>query len=100
MVEIQNYSTVPDGSGGYSQEWTKFKEVEAHVQPISGGEYFQAQQLEAKINYKVFTDFDGEITSGMRILYQNKVLTIDTVIDQGGLNEIMVIMCVESQVVS
>ncbi|MDQ1003968.1 SPP1 family predicted phage head-tail adaptor [Neobacillus niacini] len=93
LIDIQIETKVPDGSGGHKKDWTLFKNVEAFVQPISGTTFFQAQQIESKINYKVFIDFDMEITNKMRVLYQEKPLTIDTVIDQGGLNEVMVLMC-------
>jgi SPP1 family predicted phage head-tail adaptor len=93
LIDIQIESKVPDGSGGHTKDWTLFKSVNAFVQPISGRNFFQAQQIESKITYKVFMDFDKAITNKMRVLYQDKPLIIDTVIDQGGLNEIMVLMC-------
>jgi SPP1 family predicted phage head-tail adaptor len=92
-VVIENEAKVSDGSGGYSTDWVAFKNVNAHVQPISGRTFFEAQQIESKINYKVFMEYDKEISNTMRVNYQDKHLTIDTIIDQGGLNDIMVLMC-------
>jgi SPP1 family predicted phage head-tail adaptor len=93
LIDIQIETKVPDGSGGHTKDWTLFKSVNAFVQPISGRNFFQAQQIETKINYKVFMDYDETITNKMRVVHQDKPLTINTVIDQGGLNEIMVLMC-------
>ena len=94
VIIIEKGTKVSDGAGGYKEDWTVFKSINAHVQPISGKTFFHAQQIESEINYKVFTEFDKEITSSMRVMHQNKPLIIDTIIDQGGMNEVMVLMCV------
>jgi SPP1 family predicted phage head-tail adaptor len=93
-VVIENEVKVPDGSGGNTITWSVFKNVNAHVQPISGRAFFEAQQIESKINYKVFIDYDEQITNRMWVNFQGKRLMIDTIIDQGGLNEVMVLMCI------
>jgi SPP1 family predicted phage head-tail adaptor len=92
-IVIQHESKVSDGAGGNVNGWVTFKTVKAHVQPISGNILLQAQQIQSNINHKVFMEYDDEITSKMRVLYNNKPLTISNIIDQGGLNEIMVLMC-------
>jgi SPP1 family predicted phage head-tail adaptor len=93
LIDIQIESKVSDGAGGNVTNWVTLKTVEAHVQPISGNILLQAQQIQSNINHKVFMEYDDEITSKMRVLYNNKPLTISNIIDQGGLNEIMVLMC-------
>jgi SPP1 family predicted phage head-tail adaptor len=93
QITFQIEANTPDGSGGYYSEWTDIKVVEALVQPLSGKTYWEAQKNESKIKYKVFMDFDSEITSEMRIKYGNELLTYSEPIDQGGQREIMLFMC-------
>jgi SPP1 family predicted phage head-tail adaptor len=93
-ITFQQKTKIPDGSGGYTEDWTTFKVVDAFVQPLSGSKYLLAQQLQSKINYKVFMDFDSEINSKLRIDYNGKILNIDAPIDQGGLEEVLCLLCV------
>lgn len=92
-ITFEKETEVPDGSGGYVENWITFKEADALVQPITGDSYFIAKQNQSKIKYKVFVEFDEEITDRLRIKYGNEIITIDVVIDQGGQNEILVLMC-------
>ena len=93
-IVIEKETKIPDGSGGYTTDWAAYKNINAHVQPISGKTFFQAQQIESKVNFKVFMEYDEEITSKMRVVHNENPLSIDTIIDQGGFNEVMVLMCV------
>lgn len=95
VISIEEESIVSDGAGGHETSWQPFKSVNAFVQPISGDILLKAQQFESQINHKVFVPYDEEIKSNMRVNYKDKPLIIDTIIDQGGLNEIMVLMCRE-----
>jgi SPP1 family predicted phage head-tail adaptor len=92
-IIFEKETDTPDGSGGYYTEWADFKTVEALVQPLSGKTYWEAQKNESKIKYKVFMEYDGEITSDMRIKYGEDILTYSEPIDQGGQEEILLFMC-------
>lgn len=98
LILLEKQEKVADGAGGYKVKWVDFKEVYANVQPISGDSYIKAQQYQSKINYKVFMEFDNEINSTLRVRYDNKILTIKAPINQGGLDEILVLMCEGSDV--
>jgi SPP1 family predicted phage head-tail adaptor len=93
-ITFQQKSKLPDGSGGYTEDWNTFKVSDAFVQPLTGSKYLLAQQLQSKINYKVFMDFDNEINSKLRIDYNGKILKIDAPIDQGGIEEVLCLLCV------
>jgi SPP1 family predicted phage head-tail adaptor len=92
-ITFQVETDTPDGSGGFITNWNTFKVSDALVQPISGKTYWEAQKNESKIKYKVFMEYDGEITSGMRIQYGEEILTYSEPIDQGGQEEIILFMC-------
>lgn len=95
---IEKETEVSDGAGGKMKDWNTFKDAVGHVQPLSGETFFKAQQLESKVNYKVFMDYDEEIlmehkTQKLRVFHNQNPFNIDSIIDQGGLGEIMVLMC-------
>lgn len=93
-ITFEIESEVSDGSGGFITDWVTFKQAEAHVVPISGDILFLSQQNQTNITYKVFIEFDPEINNNLRIkLSETEFLTIKASIDQGGLNEILVLMC-------
>jgi SPP1 family predicted phage head-tail adaptor len=94
VITLEEETSVSDGAGGHESSWQPFKTVNAFVQPISGKTFFHAQKIESEINHKVFMVYDEDVKSNMRVLYKGKPLTIDNIIDQGGLNEILVLMCV------
>ncbi|TCN25486.1 phage head closure protein [Mesobacillus foraminis] len=92
-ITFEKQSKVPDGAGGNVLNWVTVKTVDAFVQPISGNTLYFAQQNQSKITHKVFMEYDETINSNLRIKYGRKVLTFHPPIDQGGLNEILVLMC-------
>ncbi|WP_425203985.1 phage head closure protein [Priestia megaterium] len=98
LITLEKSVRTKTTSGGYSESWIPFKEVYAHVQPLSGTTYIIAQQNQSKINYKVFMDFDEEVNSTLRVNYDNKILKIKAPIDQGGLGEVLVLMCEGSDI--
>lgn len=93
-VTLQKETKVSDGMGGSTLTWEPLKDVEAHVMPISGDTFFIAQQNQSKITFKVFMEFDEEITSSLRVIHkEEEILNIKAVLDQGGLGEILCLMC-------
>lgn len=93
-ITFQKATTVSNGMGGTSLVWVNFKDAEAHVIPISGDTYFIAQQSQSKITFKVFLEFDAEITPSLRVIHkEDEILNINAVLDQGGLGEILCLMC-------
>jgi len=98
-IDIESATTVNDGMGGYTETWSPFlSAVPAHVQPISGTEYYKAQQIQNPVDVDVFTPYNGAIKSDMRIKHDGQVLTIKAVLDQGGMNEVLLLKCAISNV--
>lgn len=97
---FQEYTTVPDGMGGSTKEWSDVFTTECHVQPITGQERANARQLETSIDHKVFYPYNDGITSAMRLKWHDRQdsdgnsLVIDLKfdpIDQGGIGEILMV---------
>jgi SPP1 family predicted phage head-tail adaptor len=88
---VQQYTEVSDGAGGHTKEWRDLKPIVAHIQPISGNEYYQAQKIQNPVEVDVYTPFDGDIKVSMRLVTGGGVLDIKAVLDQGGMNEILLL---------
>lgn len=94
LIDIVSVESTDDGAGGQSQNVIPFlTNVEAHVQPISGSEYYQSQQLKNPVQVDVFTPYNGAINSGMQVIYNENTLTIQSVLDQGGMNQVLLLKC-------
>ena len=65
------------------------------VVPMSGREYEESQKIRAETTYKISTRFFRNITSAMRILYDNREFEIVSVLDLGGKHDELQIVAVE-----
>jgi SPP1 family predicted phage head-tail adaptor len=98
-IDIESYEEVSDGMGGHTETWSTVEtSLKAHVQPISGREYYQAQQIQNPVNVDVYTPYNEVIKPNMRVIYKSMNLNIISVIDQGGMNKILCLKCSTSSV--
>ena len=65
------------------------------VAPMSGREYEESQKIRAETTYKISTRFFRQITSDMRILYDNREFEIVSVLELGGKHDELQIVAVE-----
>lgn len=75
-VEIQHYTKVSDGGGGYVQQWVKLMDKECEVSAVNGSEYYQAQQITNPINFNVNMDYDAAIKPDMRVVFGGVTMKI------------------------
>jgi SPP1 family predicted phage head-tail adaptor len=92
-VIVQTFIKIDDGAGGFTENWVDLKTIEAHIQPISGNEYYHAQKIQNPVEVDVYTPYDSDIQSTFRLKNGNEVLNIKAVLNQGGMNEILLLKC-------
>lgn len=92
-ISIYYSDRVPDGGGGWENKWLPLKGTVAHVQPITGRQYYLAQQLKNPVDMDVYTPFDPEIKPQMKVVHRGNSMMIEAVLDQGGMDEIMLLKC-------
>lgn len=92
-VTIQQLTPVSDGGGGFTEDWVDYKTVNAFVQPVTGKEYYEGQQLTEKIDYKVYTHYQSDIKADMRVIFNQKVLSIKSVLSLAEMGKYLVLMC-------
>jgi len=94
VIDVESFISTDDGMGGSTEEWSVvLTAIEAHVQPISGNEYYQAQQIQNPVEVDIFTPYNEVISSSMRVKHDGKILNIKSVLDQGGMNEVLLLKC-------
>lgn len=96
-ITIQQFTSVPDGSGGYTEDWIDLRTVWAQVQPIKGYERIQSKQLETEISHRITTRFFDDIISKMRVVWRGRTMDIDSVINVDGLDKQLEILCTETE---
>ncbi|MCK5581819.1 MAG: phage head closure protein [Candidatus Omnitrophica bacterium] len=75
--------------------WTAVQTVWAAVEPLQGREFWAQQQIQAEITIRVRIRYLSGVTSGMRVLYGDRILDIDSVIDPKEKHVEMQLMCSE-----
>ncbi|MCY7691554.1 phage head closure protein [Bacillus altitudinis] len=98
-ITFQKLEKVPDGGGGYTEQYVDHLTIPARVTSVSSREFYQAQQLQYPVDHNVYFEYREDIKKTMRIKYENKILILKSdPIDQGGENEIMCLKCQVSEV--
>lgn len=92
-ITLQSYTAAPDSYGDPIKAWSDLADVWAAVEPLTGREYFQAQQTHAEVTYRVRIRYRGDVVPTMRIAYTGKTLEILAVIDVGERRREMHLMC-------
>ena len=76
-------------------EYTEVMTVWAFVAPKTGREYDEAQKLRAETTYNVLTRFFPNITTDMMILFRERTLKIESVLNVDERNEQLQIVASE-----
>ncbi|RLJ90123.1 phage head closure protein [Planococcus citreus] len=96
-IEFQTLGKVPDGGGGYKEDWVTVLDFNGFLDTPTSQELFQAQQLNYTLDRNLFYPYRTDVKEQMRCLYRydSTVETYELVSkpqDQGGQREIMKLM--------
>lgn len=94
-VTIQEYTTTRDSFGAEIEAWVDIATVWASVEPLTGREYFQMQQINTEISTKVTMRFKAGVTVKMRLIYNNRIFEIISLINTEEKDVQLVLMCRE-----
>ncbi len=80
-VVLEQRMITPDTGGGGTEIWQPLATVWAEVLPLAQGERNEAEQTRVRTAYDITIRYRNDVTSDLRVLYQNTPLAIRSVID-------------------
>lgn len=97
-ITIQRKLQVKDrfGSPAATVEWEDVATVWAALDATRGSEFFAAQQTQSTVLQRIRIRYRSDVTSAMRILYQDTVYNVISVLQDNRHKE-TVLMCEERQ---
>lgn len=98
MVDVENRSgSTTDGMGNTFQRWVSlYPDVHCAVKPIAGQERWTAEKTQALVTHQVRMRYLDGITSGMRLKFGARYLTVNSVLNVDERNIELVLDCTEA----
>ncbi len=89
QITIQAELPTADGAGGYALAWTDIATVWADIKPVSGNKVFVDHHLEAHVTHEITMRYRSDLapTADMRVLYNNRLFNIRSIINTGESNQ-------------
>lgn len=97
-VTIEQPERIADEAGGAEIVWTAVATVWAEIQPITGREVFESDQLGGRVTHDVRLRYRSGITPKMRILHAGRAFDIRYVANLGERGEWLICSCEEATV--
>ncbi len=99
LVTLQHSTRTEDGLGGFSTNWTTLATVWAEVIPAKTPREDSRQQLTVRGRYRVLIRYRDDVTADTRILYRERILTIDSITTDPEEQRALVIEAHEGEIV-
>lgn len=94
-IIIQSSTETRTGSGAVTNTWGTFATLWAAVEPMTGREFFQVDQLSAERTIKFVVRYKAGITAKMRISWNSRTFDIRSIINTKQRNRSMQLIAVE-----
>ena len=89
-ISIQQYSKLTNDYGEVEINndgiWTEVMTIKAGIYPISGREFFAAETVNSEITHKVKIRYTEGLKPNMRIVFNNRIFSIESIINFKELN--------------
>lgn len=97
-IIVEQATETPDGVNDPVRTWSTYATRWASVEPLNGREFFAAKQEQSEITTRIRMRYDTitrAITAKMRIVYENRIFEIDTILSPAEDREELILMCTE-----
>ena len=98
-ITFQTFTGEQDAYGDPLQaddsNWKDTATLWAAIDPISGREFYAAEQSQSEVSHKVRCRYRSSLTTAMRIKYGKRIFQIISIIDWEERHESLLIMCKE-----
>lgn len=97
-VTIQRRGFTRDAIGAQIEAWQVRATVWAQVQPMSAGEQYRRQQIQAKADWKVTVRYNADIVPSDRLSWRGRTLEIKGILNPDMRRRFLDLACEELQV--
>ena len=98
-VTFQKRQEVLDDIGGVNKDekWVDVFDAWAYIKPLRGREYFEGGAMRSEVSHAICIHYrkDQEVRPEMRVLYENRIFEIQSVINVEERNSDWELMCRE-----
>lgn len=94
-LTIESRETTSDSYGASTESWVVFANVRGAILPISGRELYQADVVNSEISHRVHIRYIQGVKPSMRVNFNGRILTIDSVINFDEMNKELELRCKE-----
>ena len=94
-ITIQKLNNSQNEYGEISEFWEDILNIRAGIYPISGKEFFAAETVNSEITHKVKIRYVEGLTPNMRINFNNRIFSIESIINFQEKNIELQLLCKE-----
>ncbi len=94
-ITFQSGAEIEDEHHGHTIQWNNIATVWAKVDPVSGNEFYYSQQLKNTITHKITIRYRNDINVEMRIIFETRVMKIESMINLEEGNRFILLRCEE-----
>ena len=94
-ITIQTLATTQLSDGSSSETWTTQISLWAKIHPISGREYYSAQQTQAELTHNIYARYTPGVAPEDRVLWGGRTFNILEVINVDERSEEMILRAKE-----
>ncbi len=94
-ITLQKPVIIKDSIGQEVEEWREVATVWASVEPLSGKEYFNAQQVNSEISNKIIIRYINDLSSQWVVQFGDRIFNILSVINFEERNIYLQLLCSE-----
>lgn len=94
-LTVEQASDVADGGGGFTTTWTTVATRWGSIQPLSGREAFEAQQVQGRLTHKIRMRWLTGLTTSMRISFSSRLFNIRSIQDEQEHKVVQTLLCEE-----
>lgn len=95
-VTLQKQINAPNDYGATVTKWRDIATVWAEIKPLSGREYFSAQQVQSEVTTQIWLRYRDDVKPTMRVNHNGKHYEILSVLNTNGWNTSLQLMCKEN----
>lgn len=98
QIVLQKKMITKDALKQQIESWTDFAFVWASIEPLSGREYFAAQQINSEVLVRITIRYLSGITAEARVVLDGRIFEVLSVINPEERCETLILMCREARV--